>query len=303
MPKLILFGGKGGVGKTTCASSTALYFASKGYKTLAICTDPAHSLGDSLDCSIGEKVIQIKNIENLYAVEVNAEEMLNDFKNQHEKEIKKLLDTTTNLDEEDVNALFSLPIPGMDELMGFKTIVDMIEVGEFDYYIVDTAPTGHALKLLNSPGLIDDWIKVMAKMKWKYKFMVKSFAGKYVNDRSDDFLMNLKKMIKRIDNILKNPEQCEFIPVTLAEAMPVLETESLVSTLNKMKVPIKRIVINNVLKSAECDFCRKRKSMQQRYIEKINNKFRNIKIAEIPLQDQEVRGIEALNELKELIFA
>lgn len=302
MPKLILFGGKGGVGKTTCASSSALNFASKGHKTLAICTDPAHSLGDSLNQAIGEKVIQIKGIDNLYAVEVNAEEMLEDFKNQHEKELKKLLDTTTNLDSEDVNALFSLPIPGMDELMGFKTIVDMIEEGNFDYYIVDTAPTGHALKLLNSPGLIDDWVKVMAKMKWKYKFMVKSFAGKYIEDKSDDFLMNLKRMIKKIDNILKNPEQCEFVPITIPEAMPMMETEDLVSTLKEMGISVKRIVINNVLESDGCDFCKSRRKQQQSYIEQMNNKFHNVKIAKIPLQPQEVRGLESLNNIKGLIF-
>ena len=302
MPKLILFGGKGGVGKTTCASSTALYYASKGFKTLVICTDPAHSLGDSLDQVIGDKVIAINGVDNLFALEVNADEMLDLFKKQHEGELKKLMDTTTNLDEEDINSLFNLPIPGMDELMGFKTVVDLIEEGNYEYYIVDTAPTGHALKLLNSPSLIDDWVKVMAKMKWKYKFMVKSFAGKYVGDKSDDFLVNLKRMIKRIDNLLKNPEECEFVPVTIPEAMPMMETDDLIATLRKMNISVKRIAVNNVLESEGCEFCRSRKQQQKVYIDQLVNKYTNIKIVKIPQQAKEVRGLEALNNIKGKIF-
>ena len=302
MPELILFGGKGGVGKTTCAASSALHFASKGHKTLIICTDPAHSIGDSLAQKIGEKITLVNGTENLYAVEVNADQMLEDFKNQHKGELKKLLDTTTNLDEEDVNSLFDLPIPGMDEIMGFKTIVDLIEENKYEYYVVDTAPTGHALKLLNSPGLIDDWVKVMAKLRWKYKFMIKSFAGKYVGDTSDDFLMNLKRMIKRIDAILKDPKKCEFVPVTLPEGMPVYETEKLVQTLNKMGINIKRIVINNVLKSDGCDFCRSRQKQQKIYIEKINEKFKNTIIIEMPQQPHEIIGLESLSTIKDIIF-
>ena len=77
--------------------------------------------------------------------------------------------------------------------MGFKTIVDLIEEGKFDKYVVDTAPTGHALRLLTLPELLDDWIKVMAKMRWKYRYMVASFAGKYRTDSADDFLIKHEK--------------------------------------------------------------------------------------------------------------
>lgn len=300
--KLVMFGGKGGVGKTTCASSSGMYFASKGEKTLVICTDPAHSLGDSLSQQLSGEISEIKSIPNLSALEVNADKKLNEFKGEYGDEIKKLMDTATNLDKEDIESMFELPIPGMDELMGFKTIVDLIEGNKFDKYVVDTAPTGHALKLLSSPHLIDDWIKVMAKMRWKYKFMIKKFSGKYIPDKSDDFLMNLKKMVKRIENMLKNEELCEFIPVTNPEAMPVAETERLIVDLKKFGMKVKKIVINNVLESDSCQFCRDRRAQQQVYIDQIKNKFSNVEIVQIPLQSKEVRGLEALNSIKELIF-
>jgi arsenite/tail-anchored protein-transporting ATPase len=300
--KLVMFGGKGGVGKTTCASSSGLYFASRGEKTLVICTDPAHSLGDSLGQKLSGKITEIKSVPNLSALEVNADNELDAFKGEYGDEIKKLMDTATNLDKEDIESMFELPIPGMDELMGFKTIVDLIEENRFDKYVVDTAPTGHALKLLASPHLIDDWIKVMAKMRWKYRFMVKKFSGIYKPDKSDDFLMNLKKMVKRIENLLKNENLCEFIPVTIPEAMPVVETERLIKDLKKFGIRVKKIAVNNVLESEGCQFCRDRKAQQHVYIDQIKNKFSNVEIVKIPLQNKEVRGLEALNNIKGLIF-
>lgn len=149
--KLILFGGKGGVGKTTCAASTALYLA-KNFKTLLISTDPAHSVADSLGLKIGDEIKEVKGIKNLSALEISAEKALSMFKIEYDVEIRRLFDTSTYLDQEDMDSILALPIPGIDEVMGFKTIVDLIEKGKFDKYIVDTAPTGHALRLLTLPG-------------------------------------------------------------------------------------------------------------------------------------------------------
>ena len=184
--KLLLFGGKGGVGKTTCATSTALYLA-KDFKTLLFSTDPAHSVADSLGLKIGDEIKEVKGIKNLSALEISAEKALSMFKIEYDVEIRRLFDTSTYLDKDDIDSILGLPIPGIDEVMGFKTIVDLIEEGKFDKYIVDTAPTGHALRLLTLPELLDDWIKVMAKMRWKYRYMVERFAGRYSPDEADDF--------------------------------------------------------------------------------------------------------------------
>jgi len=177
--KLILFGGKGGVGKTTCACGTALYLA-KDFKTLILSTDPAHSLADSLGQKLGYQPKEIKAIKNLSALEVNAEKALSKFKTEHGNEIKKIVETGTNLDTEDIDSVFALPIPGMDEVMGFKTMVDLVDEAKFDKYIVDTAPTGHALRLLTSPRLLDDWVKVMAKM-CEFCREKKKEQDKYIN--------------------------------------------------------------------------------------------------------------------------
>ncbi|MEW5767347.1 MAG: ArsA family ATPase [bacterium] len=299
--KLILFGGKGGVGKTTCASSTGLYLA-EDFKTLLLSTDPAHSLSDSLGQKIGDEIKEVKGVKNLSALEVSSESALSKFKTTYEDQIKKILETSTYLDQEDIDSLFALPIPGIDEVMGFKTILDLIEGAEFDKYIVDTAPTGHALRLLTLPELLDDWIKVMARMRWKYRYMVTTFGGKYRPDEGDDFLLEMKKTVKRIEGLLRDSQRCEFVAVTIPEDMAILETERLVDTLSKYGIKVRQLVVNNVLESRDCEFCRERKAAQEKYIDQIGKRFGNLKITVIPLQPREVKGIKALESFKKLLF-
>lgn len=297
--KLILFGGKGGVGKTTCAVSTSI-FLSKNYKSLLISTDPAHSLSDNLGVEIGDGITDVKGIKNLSAIEVNAEKVFSEFKIHHEKEIKKILDNSTYLDKEDIDSIFSLPIPGIDEVMGFKIIVDLMEESRFEKYIVDTAPTGHALRLLTFPDLLNDWIRVMAKMRWKYRYMVESFSGKYNPDDGDDFLLSMKKTVNKIKALLLDKLRTEFIVVTIPEYMGVLETERMLNSLCNYGITVRQIVINNVLNSKECSFCIERRKEQEKYIEWITKK-NNVKTTMTFLQPQEVRGISRLSNFMDAL--
>ena len=266
--KLIIFGGKGGVGKTSCAIAAALSL-SENFNTLLISTDPAHSVSDCLEQQIGFKVTKVEGSAKLWAIEVVADEALSGFKTQHRGELKKLLETSTNLDNDDIDDLLTLSIPGIDEVMSFKTIIDFIEEGGFEKYVVDTAPTGHALRLIASPKLLDEWIKMAARMRWKYRYMITSFSGSYQQDDVDTFLLSLKKTVKRIENILKDKTKCEFIPVCIAESMAIKETGRLLADLGKSEIIPKQIIVNNVMVSDECDFCQRRKAGQLPYLQEI----------------------------------
>jgi arsenite-transporting ATPase len=300
--KLILFGGKGGVGKTTLALSTGLGLAEQGTRTLVISTDPAHSLSDSLGETIGDQITEVNGVKNLSALEINAENVFSRFKMEYEGGIKKIFDTSTCLDQEDIDSVFSLSVPGLDEVMGFKTIVDLIDEAEFDKYIVDTAPTGHALRLLSMPKLLDDWIKVFAKMRWKYRYLVTSFSGKYSPDEGDDLLLALKKTVNRIGSLLRDSQRCEFIVVTIPEDMAILETERLVQDLGTYGIPVKQLVMNNVLESGDCPFCRERRKGQQKYLNQVRKRFAHLETIIISLRSSEVKGIDALHSFKEALF-
>ena len=187
--------------------------------------------------------------------------------------------------------------------MGFKTILNLIEEGKFDKYIVDTAPTGHALRLLTFPELLDDWIKVLAKMRWKYRYMVTSFAGKYKPDSADDLLMSMKKTVKKIEGLLKDENRCEFIVVTIPEDMAVLETERLIDSLSRYGIKARQLIINNVIESRDCEFCRERRDVQERYIGQMKDKYTDLNTVIVPLQAGEGKGIKGLERFKEILFS
>lgn len=299
--KLIIFGGKGGVGKTSCAIATALSLSEK-FKTLLISTDPAHSVSDCLELQIGFKVVKVEGIPNLSAIEVVADEALSVFKTDHYNELKKLLSTSTNLDGEDIEDMLTLSIPGIDEIMSFKTIIDFIEEGQYDKFVVDTAPTGHALRLISSPKLLDAWIKVAAKMRWKYRYMITSFSGSYQVDDVDAFLLSLKKTVKRIENILRDQTRCEFIPVCIPESMAILETERLLHDLGKSEIIPLQIIVNNVMVSEDCSFCKLRKDGQKKYIQQLEHIFTDINKVQVPVFAEEIKGVTQLKKLKKFLF-
>jgi arsenite/tail-anchored protein-transporting ATPase len=300
--KLILFGGKGGVGKTTCAVSAGLYL-SETFKTLLISTDPAHSLADSLGQKIGDEIEDIRSVHNLSAIEISAKKAFSAFKTRYEKEIKKIIDTSTYLDPEDVESVFTLPIPGIDEVMGLKTITDLMEEGQFDKFVVDTAPTGHALRLLTLPDMLDDWIKVMAKMRWKYRYVAATFGGGYRPDEGDDFLMEMKKTVKRIHSLFKDGKRCEFIVVAIPEDMAVRETERMIGDLNAYGIKVKQLVINNVVpQNDNCEFCREKRKGQETYISYLRRQKGNVRITVTPMRPREVKDIGELGNFKELLF-
>lgn len=299
--QFILFGGKGGVGKTTMAAASAIRFA-QDKKTLIFTTDPAPSLADSFGQSLSNEPSSIKGVKNLYAMEIDAKQVLKEFKKEYGEDILDILHKGTYLAEEEVEEMFSLEIPGLDEIMGLKKITDFMESEEYDLYIVDTAPTGHTLRLLTLPELLDDWIKFLAKTRWRYHYMIKRISGRERTEKADQFLLEMKKTVKRVRNLLQDIQRTEFIVVTIPEAMGVRETEDLINDLQKFNIPSGHIIINNIFPENNCQFCKTRRKEQERYIKEIKTLFPNFNIGEVPLQTEEIRGIKKLGQLTKLLF-
>lgn len=306
MLKLILFGGKGGVGKTTFASSAGVYLAGKGKKTLLVSTDPAHSLSDSLGTQIGG-AIKNAGVAGLDALEINAEKEFSAFKAQYDRQLRGLFETSSYLDSEDVDAILSQQLPGMDEVMGLKRVIELVREGEYDKYVVDTAPTGHALRLLHLPELLDQWIKAVSKIRWKYRYMVTRFSGSYRPDAADDLLVSMKKWVIHMGEALKDQRLCEFIAVTIPEAMAVEETARLIDSIRRYGIRIRHLIINNIFPMDSCAFCAEKRKGQERYIRAMKERFSfsgfELNVVEIPLQPNEIRGIEALKKIGGIAFA
>ena len=302
MLKLILFGGKGGVGKTTCASAAAVQMAEAGVRTLLLSADPAHSLADCLEQEIGPELRPVCGVDGLWAVELSAEQLYLQFREEHGAEIGRILETGTFLDGEDVTDLLSLPIPGLDEVMGFTKLVDLMLRKEYDLYILDTAPTGHALRLLALPDLLDRWIKILAKIRYKYHYVMSRFAGKEVREAADDFLFTMKRAVKKIHTLLCDPGQCEFVVVTAPEAMVIAETRRLVKALDAFGVPVSHIIVNRVISSDRynCPFCLERWQGQRGHLREIEGSFSSHTVLEILEFAHQVRGVKMLRAFPRL---
>jgi len=163
--RLLLFGGKGGVGKTTCATGTALRLA-KGYPQssfLLISTDPAHSLADSMGGSSLPR--------NLKTLELDAQACLASFKEKHNEKLRGIASRGTFLDDEDISQFLNLSLPGLDELMAFLEISKWVEELSYDCIMVDTAPTGHTLRLLTMPRLIRKWLDALDALLAKHRYI------------------------------------------------------------------------------------------------------------------------------------
>jgi arsenite-transporting ATPase len=299
--QFMLFGGKGGVGKTTMAAATAIELA-KTHKVLIFTTDPAPSLADSFDQAIGSEPTAVAGIQNLYAMEIDARKVLKEFKEQYGSEILDILQQGTYLAEEETEELFQLDVPGLDEVMSFKKITDFMQSSDYQVYLVDTAPTGHTLRLLTLPELLDQWIKFLATLRWKYHTVVRHLAREERIEKADEFLLEMKKIVKRVKALLQNAETTEFIVVTIAEKMAVSETEDLIRSLEQMQIPSRHIIINNVFPREESDFARQRRAFQEHYIQALKEKFRTCSITEVILQPTEIQGIARLQTLGAQMF-
>lgn len=297
--KFIFFCGKGGVGKTTCAASTAVKLSQSGYKTLLYSTDPAHSIADSLGQSLTNKISEIRHVSNLYAVEINASIELKSFIDKYQKEISGFFITVTGLDMDDMDDLLLLTLPGLDELMAVKKIVDFLESeNNFDYIVCDTAPTGHALRLISVPDIVNDWVKVLAGIQWEYKY----FTGRLINNavQQNDFLFIIKRIINSAKLVFRNSAQTIFNVVTIPEAMAIAETMKLISSLNKMGIMVRNLIINNIIpENNQCAFCTNYRKSQNIYIEELKRSFSNIHIIIKLRHSSEIRGVPSLIDFAE----
>ena len=310
--RLIVFGGKGGTGKTTSAAATALYLAKlrPEKRVLVISLDPAHSLGDSFGCSIGATKTPIGGTPNLWALEIEPSELLGEFKEDHRREIRRTVSRAGILHQVDVKEFLSFSLPGMEQMMTFVEIVSMLKStwfhpGEYDLIIVDTPPTGHALRLLTMPESTDKWVDVFDTALSKYRIFnppkVYPYSKHRIADSVDQFVEKLRGDLEEARSLLTNAQETEFVPVTIPESMSLSETEDLVASLEEMRTPLRNIVINRLQAEGECDFCSARAGSQRGPVAEIEERFSRFNLIRVPLFPHEVQGEEDLGHLGEIL--
>ncbi len=285
---LILFGGKGGVGKTTCSAATSLHLARRfpDRRILLVSTDPAHSLSDSL---AGAALPA-----NLEYREIDFRQSLERFKEAHAQHFREIALRGTFLDEQDISSFLDLSAPGFDELMAFLEIAALLQSQSCSCLVVDTAPTGHTLRLLELPRLMRTWLGAFDAMLAKHRFLAQLY-GRGPRDAADAFLDDLRASMEQLAGLLTDPLHCRFVPVMLAEAMSRNETERLVSRLNRLHIPVTDVLVNRLIPAqSDCPACLDLRARQSRELAKFSPRLAGLTTWGIPLQGGEVRGRESL---------
>ncbi len=296
--RVLMFGGKGGVGKTTCSATTALYYASRGKKTLIISSDLTPSLSDIFEMEIGPGEKSIRGIENLYALEISPEEVMKRWKAKFGPEVYEAVSYLVDMDYDEVIDYFSIA-PGIQEEFMLDYIVERIRDGRYDLIVWDTAPAGDTLRLLDLP------YKFIAHLRMAPRFYL-GVRDAFNLDKAPflDIIESWKALAEDVTNFIKDSNNTEFILVTIPEALGVYQARRLVREFEKYGLDIHHLIINNVIEDPDCRFHRMRREMQVPYIDMLVNEYKErMKVIELPLFPYEIKGIERLKEVKKVLFA
>jgi len=303
--RLIMIGGKGGVGKTTCASAIALHFSLQGKKTLIISSDPTPSLSDIFETEIGDLETPIQNAKDLYGIEISSEVVLKKWKDRFGPEIYEVVSSFTSLDYDFVDYIGGAP--GIEEEYMLNYILELVESAQYDLVIWDTAPAGHTLRLLHLPQIFLKHLEAATKFYMnlysyfeKLKESVKLKKGK----RSLlEIISGWEDLAEKVVNFIRDPQKSDFIVVTIPEALGVKQTERIIKDFDEYQLNVKHLIINHVIQEADCNFHKIRKEMQQNYIQILKKRYSpRIGLIEIPLMPQEVKGVERIRKVSEILF-
>lgn len=303
--KFIFFSGKGGVGKTSVAAATALNLSKKGSKVLIISTDPAHSLADSFDTRIGGEVTKI--VKNLYAVEIDPKKSMQEYKEMLTPQLDKI-SALKGLGLDDTMDMAGMT-PGIDEIASFDRFLRYMNSREYDVIVFDTAPTGHTLRLLSLPDVLDSWIGKIIKLRMRLSGLtgiVKKFMGSGEDDEKDHTLEKLEEMKARIEEakrLLSDPERTSYNIVMIPEAMSIYESQRSVAVLKEVCIPVDNVIVNQLIpENSHCRFCTEKRKLQLSRLKEIESKFPSCKIYELHLFREEVRGKGMLEKVAKELY-
>ncbi len=301
-PRIVMFCGKGGVGKTTCASTTAVHFALKGYRTLLISTDPAPSLSDMLELDVRGEVTPIPSVENLEAVELDYDRVVELWKERFGDEVYELISSFLPVEEDIIE--YVAGAPGIDEEFALSYVYDLYISEKYDIIIWDTAPAGGTLSLLKLQDTFYTHLGEAAKLYVKVRSALSALTEGRTQRDPLKIIKEWEHLAQVVLEMLKD-EGTQAYLVTIPEALGVNQTQRIANDLEKFGLHIGGVIINNVLteEAANTGFYRSRREMQLKYVEEIERTYIDIMpVVKLPLQPFEVKGVEALRKVEEFLF-
>ncbi len=310
--RYIMYGGKGGLGKTTFSAATGYWLAQQGKKVLVFSVDPQASLSDIFQQDIyGKGAVEI--MPNLYAQEIDADSHIRAYQEEIRQKIRDMYGFDEIPEEIESYIQAAAAEPAMEESAIFDQVVDIVLAGEYDYYIYDLVPLGHALYYLSMASVYDQWISKITKLREEMQEYAR-MAARVRRDQEleeDKILQELQYIRHRISTsskILTDKEKTAFFFVLVPEQMVILDTLKAAQLFAKYNVPISGYVLNRVIPKEVAmspqapEYLRNRYQMQQKYIKEIYERFGDEVLAEVPELERDVTGLDMIARMAKLLF-
>ncbi|MEF8851707.1 MAG: ArsA family ATPase [Haloarculaceae archaeon] len=303
---VVFYGGKGGVGKTTCATAHALALSrsESGGKTLVVSTDPAHSVGDAFDRDLGGEPTAVT--DSLFAAEVDPRTGQEAYRSVVGALADEFRDAGLRLEEDDLERLFEAGlVPGGDEVAALEYIARYTSAG-YDTVVFDTAPTGHTLRLFDLPEVLEETLGVAGEVRQRVRQTARTARSMvlgpaaYWSGRDDaDEIASLRERIDGVGDLFRDRDRTRFRVVLTPERMAVAETERLLSRLDDASVPVDSLVVNRVFENDQgcsCDRCQRDADRHATRLGEIEDRF-DFPVRVVPQLESEPQGLDALSEL------
>lgn len=309
--RYVMFGGKGGLGKTTFSAATAFWLAQRGHKVMVFSVDPQASLSDIFQRDIfGQGPVKI--MDNLWAQEIDADKHIAEYQDEIRQKILDMYGMEKVPDEIEDYIQAASAEPAMEESAIFDAVVDIVVGGEYDYYIYDLVPLGHALYYLSMAKVYDEWITKITHLREEmrdYEEIVAKIRreGEVDEDKILTELQYIRGRINAASRILVDREKTAFFFVVIPEEMVLADTRQAAEMFARFDVPIAGYVVNRVLPEellteGAPTFLSNRIRMQRRYLDQIDSTLGEQILARIPELERDVTGLDMIERTAKMLF-